>query len=98
MDSYKIIQDVMHINWSDVRWTDLTKPLYSGIAAALYTILRRGSGEISWKSEEQGTFWATNFHGGQSRAYNFTQLASILDQGIVMFSSYSDATSDAIKL
>lgn len=77
---YSIIQSKLGINWNAVRWTDLQKPLYSGIAAALYTLLKKGTNELSWNGEKQGTFWAQNFHGG-SPATNFTQLANILDLG-----------------
>ena len=71
----------MGINWNSVSWNYLLRPLYSGIAAALYTKLRSNGAEISWNAEEQGTFWADNFHGGYSQAYNFTSLADILDDG-----------------
>ncbi|XP_053381096.1 uncharacterized protein LOC123552975 [Mercenaria mercenaria] len=77
---YNIIQNVLGINWNTVSWTDLHKPLYSGIAAALFTILKSGHTGLSWKEEEQGNFWAHNFHGG-SPASNFTELAQILDLG-----------------
>lgn len=77
--SYDVIRNVLHINWSAVSWTDLIKPLYSGIAAALYTLLK-SNGQLSWNAEEQGNFWAQNFHGGAS-AFNFTTQASVLDEG-----------------
>jgi hypothetical protein len=77
---YNIIQNKLGINWNTVSWTDLQKPLYSGIAAALYTILRKGSNQLSWNDEQQGTFWGHNFHGG-SPASNFTEQAKILDLG-----------------
>ena len=33
---YAAIRDAFGIDWMSVRWTDLQKPLYSGLAAALY--------------------------------------------------------------
>ncbi|XP_053381097.1 uncharacterized protein LOC128549055 [Mercenaria mercenaria] len=77
---YSIIQNVFGINWDKVSWSDLHKPLYSGIAAALFTILKSGYSGLSWKEEEQGHFWARNFHGG-STATNFREMAQILDLG-----------------
>lgn len=82
---YNIIQNVLGINWNSVTWTDLHKPLYSGIAAALYTKLHSGSQGLSWKDEEQGNFWGQNFHGGRP-ASNFTALAQILDLGTEILS------------
>ncbi|KAH3785095.1 uncharacterized protein LOC127840958 isoform X2 [Dreissena polymorpha] len=79
-NKYQIIRNVMGIDWPSVTWQELRKPLYSGIAAALFTILKTGSTGVSWKSEEQGIFWSNNFHGGRP-ANNFTELANILDLG-----------------
>ena len=62
-------------------------PLYSGIAAALFTLLKGPGGDaITWKTEEQGQFWSKYFHSGSS-ATNFTQLANLLDLG--KFKPYS---------
>ena len=78
---YGIIRHKIGINWGLVSWRDLRRPLYSGIAAALYTLLKgHGSSAITWKTEEQGNFWSLNFHFGGS-ATNFTQLANLLDLG-----------------
>ena len=56
-------------------------PLYSGVAAALFTLLKGPGGDaITWKTEEQGQFWSKNFHSGSS-ATNFTQLSNLLDLG-----------------
>ena len=78
---YHIIRSHIGISWSLVTWSDLRKPLYSGVAAALYTLLEgHGSGAVKWKVEEQGSFWSAHFHNGSS-ATNFTQMASLLDLG-----------------
>ncbi|WAR31509.1 MATN1-like protein [Mya arenaria] len=77
---YNLILSRFGITWNAVRWQDLRRPLYSGIAAALFSIYRAGPSGMSWKLEEQGLFWGHNFHGGRP-ANNFTQLAQILDLG-----------------
>ena len=78
---YSLIRSRIGINWPLVTWDDLRKPLYSGIAAALYTLLKGPGGDaITWKVEEQGQFWSKYFHTGRS-ATNFTQLATLLDLG-----------------
>ncbi|KAL4221525.1 hypothetical protein ACF0H5_019782 [Mactra antiquata] len=78
---YQIIQDKFGIDWSTVTWSDLRKPLYSGIAAALYTKKELMGSPISWKTEEQGTFWGQNFNHGSGGPTNFTDLSKILDLG-----------------
>lgn len=35
---YEVINKAFGINWSGVEWTDLRKPLYSGIAARLFLL------------------------------------------------------------
>lgn len=78
---YDIIRHKIGINWALVSWSDLRRPLYSGVAAALYTLLKgHGSSAITWKLEEQGNFWSNYFHYGRS-ATNFTQMAELLDLG-----------------
>ncbi|XP_062597477.1 uncharacterized protein LOC134258895 [Saccostrea cucullata] len=71
-----IILNKFGIDWSNVAWQDLRKPLYSGIAAALYTILHGG---VSWRIEDQANTYENYFHsfGGN----NFTVQAQLLDQG-----------------
>ena len=84
---YHIIRSRIGINWSLVTWSDLRKPLYSGVAAALFTLLEgHGSNAITWKVEDQGSFWSAHFHKGRL-ATNFTYLANLLDLGLYIFSS-----------
>ncbi|XP_052788738.1 cartilage matrix protein-like [Mya arenaria] len=77
---YNLIVGRFGINWNAVRWQNLSKPLYSGIAAALFSIYRAAPYGMSWKLEEQGLFWGHNFHGGRP-ANNFTQMAAQIDKG-----------------
>ncbi|XP_069121966.1 uncharacterized protein [Argopecten irradians] len=76
LPEYSIIAQKFNIDWGAVDWADLRKPLYSGIAAALYTKLH---GSLGWRIEDQGQFYANNFQsmGGN----NFTNLAELLAQG-----------------
>ncbi|KAL3871109.1 hypothetical protein ACJMK2_039128 [Sinanodonta woodiana] len=77
---YNIILNVFHIDWSRVSWYDLRMPLYSGIAAALYTILKSGHDGMDWRIEEQASFWEKHYHAGGG-ATNFTIEAGVLDKG-----------------
>ena len=71
-----IIRNTFGIDWNSVRWQDLRKPLYSGIAAALYTKLKGG---VAWRIEDQANTYENYFQsfGG----HNFTNQAQLLDQG-----------------
>ncbi|KAK3599233.1 hypothetical protein CHS0354_012842 [Potamilus streckersoni] len=77
---YDIIRNVFGIDWSRVTWYDLRKPLYSGLAAALYTIDTSRTGGMDWRIEQQATFWEKYYHTG-GRATNFTIKADVLDEG-----------------
>lgn len=76
-----IIRNTFGINWDYVTWSDLRKPLYSGIAAALYTKLHS---VVAWRIEDQANTYESLFQS--SGGHNFTNLAQLLDQGI--FCSY----------
>ncbi|XP_061169390.1 matrilin-2-like, partial [Saccostrea echinata] len=60
------IQRNFSINWSRVTWSDLRKPLYSGIAAALYVqyVRERYRTTIPSTIDAQALFWTKEF-GGQ---------------------------------
>ena len=73
---YSTIQAQFGIGWQAVRWQDLRRPLYSGIAAALYTKLH---GSVGWRIENQAEFYQQYFKPAAGN--NFTQLANILDLG-----------------
>lgn len=77
-----IIRNTFGINWDYVTWADLRKPLYSGIAAALYTKLHSA---VAWRIEDQANTYESLFQS--SGGHNFTSLAQLLDQGI-FFSYY----------
>ncbi|CAC5362153.1 Collagen alpha-1(XII) chain [Mytilus coruscus] len=73
---YNIIRNIFGIDWSRVTWSDLRKPLHSGISAALYTILHGGT---EWRIEDQAHFYELHFVNKAGN--NFTNEAGILDQG-----------------
>ncbi|XP_062602682.1 uncharacterized protein LOC134264402 [Saccostrea cucullata] len=45
------------IDWSSVTWADLRKPLFSGLAAAMYATIQAGAGGIPVGIEYQSVFW-----------------------------------------
>ncbi|OWF46122.1 uncharacterized protein LOC110456139 [Mizuhopecten yessoensis] len=76
LEEYNLIADKFNIDWGQVQWGDLRKPLYSGIAAALFTKIHGG---VGWRIEDQAQFFANNFLSMAGN--NFTNLAEILAQG-----------------
>ena len=61
-----LIQREFNIDWTKVTWSDLRKPLYSGLAAVLYLMQRTGSNTtaIPASLEGQGDFWSHYYHFG----------------------------------
>lgn len=59
------IQGNFSIDWSSVTWSDLRKPLYSGIAAALYLqyVERMYATTIPTSINAQAKFWVDKFNG-----------------------------------
>ncbi|GFN90203.1 collagen alpha-1(xiv) chain [Plakobranchus ocellatus] len=97
------IKAAFNIDWAGVQWSDLRKPLYSGIAAML-TLLRVSGGSIPRLQERQAAFWQNNFFPEDSRAaYDFlTQTQNLdsscasnsLDMAFIVDSSTSLAPED----
>lgn len=65
------------IDWTTVTWSDLRKPLYSGLAAGLYTTLRLGSSVMYSNIGAQEQFWRTYYHQGPAENVNFTYLGEL---------------------
>ena len=57
------------INWPAVTWSDLRKPLYSGIAAALYSLLTLGSQSMPGSITAQANLWV-QMYGGQNGSFS----------------------------
>ena len=62
-DIRKITLNKLAIDWSKVTWSDLRKPLYSGLAAALYEVLiTKGKPRvISTNVDEQAHYWVATY-------------------------------------
>lgn len=45
------------IDWSKTTWQDLRKPLFSGIAAAMYATIQAGAAGVPNGIEYQAVFW-----------------------------------------
>ena len=74
------IRQAFHIDWRAVTWQDLRKPLYSGLAAALYLTLKAGTQELPQTVEAQGKFWGDRYHTGGA-PYNYTSTVEQMKTG-----------------
>ena len=68
---YKKIQEQFGINWPSVKWEDLEKPAYSGIASRLF--ISNIPKPIPSDPKEQGQYWKKyyNINDGAGDACNF---------------------------
>ena len=57
---YKKIKEEFGIDWQSVKWEDLKKPAYSGIASRLYISNIRESIPIDPK--KQGEYWKKHYN------------------------------------
>ncbi|RUS87547.1 hypothetical protein EGW08_004723, partial [Elysia chlorotica] len=97
------IKSAFGIDWATVQWSDLRRPLYSGIAAML-TLLRVSGGNVPRALERQAAFWQNNFNTGNPRAaFEFlsetqnldsTCTTNILDMAFIVDSSTSLSPED----
>ena len=63
----QILLTQLAIDWSgSVTWSDLRKPLYSGLAGALYTLLQLNGSAVPGDISLQAQFWATAFGGNET--------------------------------
>ena len=69
------------IDWTRVQWQDLRKPLYSGLAAALYMVSRYGTNIPIGVERQAAWYQKLFFPNDPMAAYNFTKLATQLDTG-----------------
>ncbi|KAK7487970.1 hypothetical protein BaRGS_00020715 [Batillaria attramentaria] len=72
-----LIRQKFGIDWTHVQWSDLRKPLYSGLGATLYLLQQTAGNQSAIPAglEEQAMFWTRYYHREGNRA-NFTLLAN----------------------
>lgn len=75
-DMCQAIQEKLNIDWRAVAWTDLTKPLYSGLAASL-RLQQIAGNNTPGVLERQADFWVDNYHKGQSPHYFISEVNQI---------------------
>ena len=82
------------IYWPAVTWSDLRKPLYSGVAAALYTLLTLGSQSMPGSITSQANLWV-QMYGGQNKTFiDMASHASTVGKTI-RFQTQQDSTAIA---
>jgi hypothetical protein len=64
------IAEKLHIDWRSVVWQDLTKPLYSGLAATL-NLEQIAGNNTPGVLQRQADFWVKNFNNKGMPASHF---------------------------
>lgn len=80
-DTCQAIQEKLNIDWRAVAWTDLTKPLYSGLAASL-RLQQIAGNSTPGVLERQADFWVDNYHKGQSPFYFISEVKQIYESKV----------------
>ncbi|XP_061188685.1 uncharacterized protein LOC133196852 [Saccostrea echinata] len=102
-EQYKIIHQKLNIAWETVKWRDLTKPLYSGLAASLVLLLRAGK-NTPGVLERQAEFWNNYYHPEKSSDYFISQVQNIpnvdclIDIGFILDESGSIGRDDFLVM
>ena len=83
LQQIKDIQKAFGIDWPSVKWTDLTKPLYSALGARLYIQYssRNEKNGIPRAVNDQATFWKKYYRTNGDTTYFVTQ-SNRLEQGM----------------
>ena len=83
-DYYQAIKNNLNIVWSNVTWTDLRKPIYSGLAASLL-VLSNNIRNIPESIEGQALIWSVLRQG--NIPFDFFSMSQRIDTGIFDFDS-----------
>ena len=63
INKYDVVQNIFGINWRDVQWSDLRKPLYSGLAARLFIFNIPAA--IPCDIPGQAAYWKRHYNSAQ---------------------------------
>ncbi|XP_076436779.1 uncharacterized protein LOC143276211 [Babylonia areolata] len=78
---YQDIANRFGISWNSVQWSDLRKPLYSGLAAALAMVQTFGANVPVGVERQAAWFQKTFYPNDPMAAYNFTKQADQIFSG-----------------
>lgn len=72
---------IFGINWNSVKWEDLRKPLYSGLAARLFINQITGGASL-YQTYFQANMWSNAYTSSQKTESDYLKLASELNSTI----------------
>ncbi|XP_025113984.1 uncharacterized protein LOC112576009 [Pomacea canaliculata] len=88
---YEDITQRFGIDWNRLTWDQLRKPIYSGLATALYIAQKFNGQAIPVSKEEQAAWYQSNIHPQNLiAAYNYTKQSDRLESGTICGSSNID--------
>ncbi|XP_067662568.1 collagen alpha-1(XII) chain-like [Haliotis asinina] len=77
---YATVTQKLGIDWSNVTWSDLRKPLYSGLAAAMYLLGKGAPWLIPAAIDQQEQYWKTHYKANGPNG-TFVPLSKELESG-----------------
>ena len=81
LDACNTIQTELNISWSSAAWSDLRKPLYSGLAAALLTLLELAGADMPGSVADQADLWVRMYGGDANTFSSVAENATRLEGG-----------------
>ena len=85
--TFQQIKAQFDIDWQTVRWEELRKPFYSGLAARLRLQQLEPRKEIPWNVDEQASLWKDKVTTKQNAdVQDFKDIVANFEKGIVMLS------------
>ena len=91
-DYIEDVNEEYDIDWNSMAWEELRKPLYSGLAARIYTEeIKPNETDIPRSLEDQGDFYVS-YYRPNGDANKFINLAKGLDNGMISWLSLDNST------
>ena len=94
----QLVNTYYNIDWASMTWLDLRKPLYSGLAARIYTEETRGITLIPRPVEDQGDFYVNFYRPGGEADVVFTAVVDELDQSRLFYPQGHESPRVAMEL
>ena len=89
------VSSSLGIYWPAVTWSDLRKPLYSGVAAALYTLLTLSSQSMPGNVTAQANLWV-QMYGGQTNTFSDVASQASTVGKTIRFHRHQDSTDNGM--
>lgn len=76
----------LFVLWNGINWKDLNRPLYSGLAAAIY-LRTKTNDSIPFSKPDQAKFWKTHFRTNGNEQNFLTAMQAMPEGGVYLLNS-----------